>query len=114
MTRRLTSDPKAMHVKMGNAKLECALSMIEARLGETGAYLVGNDVTAADIMAICTLTTMRGFCPIEFDEHKHKNILAYLKRVGERPAYQKAMKICEGEDFVPILGAKAEQFVFPY
>ncbi|KAJ5194364.1 hypothetical protein N7491_001701 [Penicillium cf. griseofulvum] len=114
MTRRLTNDPEGVHVKMGNAKLECALSMIEARLGETGSYLVGNDVTAADIMAICTLTTMRGFCPIEFDEQKHKNILAYLKRVGDRPAYQKAMKICEGEDFVPLLGAKAEQFGFPY
>lgn len=75
---------------------------------------VGNDVPAADIMAICTLTTMRGFCPIGFDEQKHKNILAYLKRVGDRPVYQKAMKVCEGEDFVPIIGAKAEQFAFPY
>lgn len=114
MNRRLSNDPEAPHVKLGDVKLEGALSMIEARLGETGSYLVGNDVTAADIMAICTLTTMRGFCPIEFDEQKHKNILAYLKRVGDRPAYQKAMKVCEGEDFVPILGAKAEQFVFPY
>ncbi|KGO75936.1 Glutathione S-transferase/chloride channel, C-terminal [Penicillium italicum] len=86
-------------------------------IAESGAiidYLAGNDITAADIMAICTLTTIRGFCPVEFDEQKHNNILAYLKRVGERPAYQKAMKICEGEDFVPLLGAKAEQFVFPY
>ncbi|KAJ5171142.1 uncharacterized protein N7500_003925 [Penicillium coprophilum] len=114
MAQRLTDDPESGHVKLSNAKLEGALSMVEARLGETGAYLVGNDVTAADIMAICTLTTMRGFCNIEFDEQKHKNILAYLKRVGDRPAYRKAMKICEGEDFVPILGAKPAQFVFPY
>lgn len=114
MTRRLSNDPEAVHVKVGTAKLERALEMVENRLGETGSYLAGNDVTAADIMAICTLTTMRGFCPIEFDEKKHKNILAYLKRVGDRPAYQRAMKICEGEDFVPILGAKAQQFSFPY
>lgn len=114
MTRRLSNDPEAVHVKVGTAKLENALRMIENRLGETGSYLAGNDVTAADIMAICTLTTMRGFCPIDFDEQKHKNILAYLKRVGDRPAYQRAMKICEGEDFVPILGAKAQQFNFPY
>ncbi|KAJ5932002.1 hypothetical protein N7516_006491 [Penicillium verrucosum] len=111
MNRRLSNDPEAAHIKLDNAKLEGALSMIEARLG----ILLGwNDVTAADIMAICTLTTMRGFCPIGFDEQNHKNILAYLKRVGDRPAYQKAMKVCEGEDFVPILGAKAQQFVFPY
>ncbi|OQE41987.1 hypothetical protein PENCOP_c004G04092 [Penicillium coprophilum] len=114
MAQRLSDDPESVHVKFSHAKLEGALSMVEARLGETGAYLVGNDVTAADIMAICTLTTMRGFCNIEFDEQKHKNILAYLKRVGDRPAYRKAMKICEGEDFVPILGAKPAQFVFPY
>ncbi|KAJ5148402.1 hypothetical protein N7526_001754 [Penicillium atrosanguineum] len=114
MTRRLSNDPEAVHVKVGAAKLERALEMVEARLGETGSYLAGNDVTAADIMAVCTLTTMRGFCPIEFDIQKHKNILAYLKRVGDRPAYQKAMKICEGEEFVPILGPKAQPFNFPY
>ncbi|EKV09907.1 Glutathione S-transferase, putative [Penicillium digitatum PHI26] len=114
MNKRSSDDPEAPFVKLADTKLECAFSMIEARLGETGSYLVGNDVTAADIMAVFTLTTMRGFSPIDFDEQKHKNILAYLKRVGERPAYQKAMKICEGEDFVPLLGAKAEQFVFPY
>ncbi|KAJ5787590.1 Glutathione S-transferase/chloride channel C-terminal [Penicillium paradoxum] len=114
MIMRTSDDPDAPHAKLSKMKLDNALDMLETRLGETGAYLVGNDVTAADIMAVCTLTTMRGFCPIEFDEQKHKNILAYLGRVGERPAYQRAMKICEGEDFVPILGAKPVQFSFPY
>lgn len=114
MVMRMTDDPKAPHAVLSRGKLDNALSMLEARLGETGAYLVGNDVTAADIMAVCSLTTMRGFCPIEFDEQRHKNILAYLKRVGDRPAYRKAMKICEGDDFVPILGPKPPQFSFPY
>ncbi|KAJ6087840.1 hypothetical protein N7467_006754 [Penicillium canescens] len=114
ITRHLSNDPEAVHVKMANAKYELALSMVETRLGETGAYLAGNDITAADIMAVCTLTTMRGFSPVEFDMEKHKHILAYLKRIGDRPAYQKAMKICEGDDFVPILGPKPQQFIFPY
>ncbi|KAJ5474335.1 hypothetical protein N7475_003901 [Penicillium sp. IBT 31633x] len=114
MTMRMAGDPESPFIKVSREKLEGALSMLEARLGETGAYLVGNDVTAADIMAVCTLTTMRGFCPIEYDEQRHKNLLAYLGRVGERPAYQKAMKVCEGEDFVPILGPKPPQFSFPY
>ena len=63
-------------------------------------------------MIFVTLTTMRGFCPIEFDAEKQKNILAYLKRVGERPAYQKAIRICEGDEFKPLLGPKAEPFAF--
>lgn len=32
MNRRLSNDPEAAHIKLGNAKLEGALSMIEARL----------------------------------------------------------------------------------
>jgi glutathione S-transferase len=84
--------------------------MVENRLAETKAYLAGETLTAADIMTVFTLTTMRGFCPIEFDEAKQANILGYLKRVGERPAYRRAMEICEGKEFSPLLGAKVEPF----
>ena len=35
------------------------------------------------------LTTMRAFAPR--DLAAYPNILAYLKRIGERPAYQRAM-----------------------
>ncbi|KAJ5647918.1 hypothetical protein N7490_004290 [Penicillium lividum] len=90
------------------AKLERFLGMLDARLAETGAYLAGEELTLADIMIFFTLTTMRGFCPVEFDAEKHKHLLAYLKRVSERPAYRKAMKICEGDDFTPLIGAKVE------
>lgn len=110
MTRAL--DPNSPVVERSMQKWQSLVSMVEARLAETGAYLVGPELTAADIMIFVTLTTMRGFAPVEFDTEKHKNILAYLQRVGERPAYRKAMKICEGEDFVPLLGPKAEQFAF--
>ncbi|KAJ5174675.1 uncharacterized protein N7482_000552 [Penicillium canariense] len=102
-----TASPVAQRL---TKKLNHLLSMVENRLAETGAYLAGKDLTAADIMIVFTLTTMRGFLPVEYDEEKHKHILAYLKRVGERPAYKKAMKICEGEDFVPLLSAQVERF----
>jgi glutathione S-transferase len=104
------SDPKSPIVARTVAKWAQLLDMMDARLAETGAYLAGKELTAADVMTVFTLTTMRGFCPLEFDTVKNKNILAYLKRVGERPAYQKAMTKCEGEHFKPLLGSKAEAF----
>ncbi|KAJ5155977.1 hypothetical protein N7492_008780 [Penicillium capsulatum] len=106
------ADPNSPIVERSLRKWEHLLSLIDARLAKTGAYLAGLELTAADIMIFVTLTTMRGFATIEFDTTKHANILAYLQRVGERPAYQKAIKICEGEDFVPLLGAKVEPFAF--
>ena len=51
-------------------------------------------------MIVFTLTTMRLFYPL--DLAPWKNILAYLQRVGARPAYQAAMK--KGDpDLVPML-----------
>ncbi|CAL5867511.1 uncharacterized protein PFLUO_LOCUS1730 [Penicillium psychrofluorescens] len=104
------SDPNSPIVARTMDKWQQHLAMLDARLAETGAYLAGKNLTAADIIIFFTLTTMRGFCPLEFDAGEHKHLLAYLKRVGERPAYQKAMKICEGDDFKPLLGPKAETF----
>ena len=110
MTRFPGSNPESPIGAYLEGKYNHLLSMIEARLAETGAYLAGKDLTAADIMTVFTLTTMRGFCPIEYETETHKHILVYLQRVGERPAYQKAMKICEGDDFKPFLGPKVEPF----
>lgn len=110
MSRGLGSDPSSRRADGTMRKWEHLLSMMEARLGQTEAYLAGGGLTAADVMTVFTLTTMRGFCPVEFDEVKHRNILAYLKRVGQRPAYRRAMKRCEGDEFAPLLGAKVEFF----
>ncbi|KAJ6096333.1 hypothetical protein N7486_007079 [Penicillium sp. IBT 16267x] len=103
-----SSDPNSPLVARTLGKALSHLDMLEARLAQTGAYLAGEGLTVADIMIFFTLTTMRGFCPLDFDTEKHKHLLAYLKRVSERPAYQKAMKICEGDDFKPLIGPKAE------
>ncbi|KAJ5625767.1 hypothetical protein N7510_002076 [Penicillium lagena] len=102
------SDPNSPVVARTLDKWLQHLAMLDARLAETGAYLAGKNLTAADIIIFFTLTTMRGFCPVDYDTDKHRHLLAYLKRVSERPAYQKAMKICEGDDFKPLLGPKAE------
>ncbi len=71
----------------GRQSLSYALS--EARL-EKVAYFAGADFTAADVMMVFSLTTMRAVSGGSLTERPH--IRAYLKRIGARPAYQRAMK----------------------
>ena len=63
--------------------------LVEARLGEAP-YFAGDEFTAADIIMGFPLTTMRAFTPITLAAYP--NIRAYLTRIGERPAYQRAMQ----------------------
>jgi glutathione S-transferase len=63
-------------------------ALIEKRLGEA-AYFAGDALTAADIMMVFILTTMRAFVP--HDISGSPNTLAYLQRIAARPAYQRAM-----------------------
>jgi glutathione S-transferase len=81
--------PDAPIVRMMTERVGRALGFLEARLGEA-LYLAGEELTAADIMIVFTLTTMRYFMP--FDLSPYPNILAYLQRIGERPAYRTAME----------------------
>jgi len=69
-------------------RLDRALGLVEARLGKAR-YLAGEEFTAADIMTVFSLTTMRLFMPV--DLAPYPNIRAYLQRIGARPAYQAAM-----------------------
>ena len=63
-------------------------ALIEKRLGEAD-WLAGPELTAADIMMVFALTTMRMFETRDLADFPH--IRRYLKRVGERPAYRRAM-----------------------
>ncbi|KAI1200890.1 putative glutathione S-transferase [Nemania serpens] len=51
-------------------------------------WLAGAQFTAADIMNVFALTTMRAFSGQDLSAYP--NILRYLKRVSEREAYQRA------------------------
>lgn len=82
----LAPDHKAFAAQQ--ERLGRVLGHIEARLG-TATYLAGPDLTAADIMAVFSLTTMRLFAP--FDLASCPNIRAYLGRIGARDAYRRAM-----------------------
>lgn len=70
------------------ARTGLAWAQVEKRLGEVP-YFAGAEFTAADIMMFFSLSTVRLFTPTEIS--KFPNTRAYLKRIGERPAYQRAM-----------------------
>jgi glutathione S-transferase len=82
---RLAGDNKqAAQMFAGRQMLSYNLS--EARLGSVP-YFAGPDFTAADIMMVFSLTTMRAVSGGSLTERP--NLRAYLKRIGERPAYQR-------------------------
>jgi glutathione S-transferase len=69
-----------------------AWQMVEARLGEAP-FFGGRNLTMADIMMGFSLTTSRAFGGTSLAPFP--NIAAYLQRIGERPAYQRAMAKAE-------------------
>ena len=80
-------------------RLVRALRYVEARLGEVP-YLAGPELSAADIMTVFSLTTMRLFVPIDLTPYP--NILAYLQRIGAGEGYRRAME--KGDPgFAPML-----------
>ena len=88
-------DPTVAAMK---GRLDRALGLVEARLG-AAEHFAGREFTAADIMAVFTLTTMRYFAPV--DLAPYPNIRAYLQRIGARDAYRRAMQ--KGDPDMPLL-----------
>ena len=70
-------------------RLDRAHDLVVARTREAE-YCAGDEFTSADIMMGFSLTTMRYFLP--YDLTRLPNIRNYLKRIGGRPAYQRAME----------------------
>ena len=70
-------------------RIDEAWALVEQRLGQAP-YFAGEALTAADIIMVFSLTTMRRY--IAHDISGYPNILAYLQRIGARPAYQRAMQ----------------------
>jgi len=93
MTRGMVGeeDPR---FKGNDARLRNAISNVNNRLN-ANTYLAGDEFTVADIMFMCCFTTLRKFEPIDLTESA--GVLAWLKRVAERPAYQRAMQRCDPE-----------------
>ena len=84
--------------------------MVNERLTQVS-WLAGDEFTAADIMTVYSLSTFRIVYPIDFAEYG--GIVAWLERVGDRPAYQKAM--AKGDPgFTPALGAETPERFNPF
>lgn len=81
------------------ARRDAGFALVEARLAAVP-YFAGDSFTAADIMMVFPLTTMRAFSKRTLDVYPA--IRAYLARIGARPAYQRAMR--KGDpDMTPML-----------
>jgi glutathione S-transferase len=97
--RRLNLPDDNPVVRAMKGRLDLALGLVEKRLTEAD-YFAGADFTAADIMSVFCLTTMRIFLPL--DLAPYPGILAYLQRIGAREGYRRAMR--KGDpDLVPLL-----------
>lgn len=89
-------------VANANNRLKGSLSAIDARLS-SNTWLAGSEFSVADIMVVFSLSTMRYFIPYSLEDYP--NLIKYLGRVGQREAYQKAMKKSDPDLQVP-LGAE--------
>jgi len=69
-------------------RLDHALGLVEARLAEAP-WLAGQEFTAADIMSVFSLSTMRYFSPLDLGGYPA--IRAWLQRAAAREGYRRAM-----------------------
>jgi glutathione S-transferase len=90
--RRLGAEPASSRSDIG-------FDLVEKRLGEA-TWFAGEVFTAADILMVFPLTRARAFSGRDISASP--NLLAYLKRVGERPAFRTAMAKAE-PDRAPLL-----------
>ncbi|RYP31721.1 hypothetical protein DL766_004263 [Monosporascus sp. MC13-8B] len=106
-----TGDPEHAGVRRGLARLEAQLRLVDERLARTGAWLAGERLSAVDCMAVFSLTTMRGFYPL--DLAPYPNILRWLRDVADRPAHRRALD--KGDDSMePMIGPTVRKFTeFP-
>lgn len=81
-----------------NARSARVFDLVEQRLGQAP-YFAGETFTAADVMMVFPLTTMRLFIPRDLGPYP--NIRAYLQRIGARPAYRRAME--KGDPGLPLM-----------
>ena len=89
VARRLGVDARNEFIRALRDRSERAYALVENRLAQAP-YFAGDQFTAADIIMLFPLTTMRAFAPRDLSGFP--NILAYLKRIGDRPAYRRAMQ----------------------
>jgi glutathione S-transferase len=94
---RLGAAPAKLGPAAADSRSNRGYNAIEQRLGRAQ-FFAGDEFTAADIMMLFPLTTMRYFAARDLSPYP--NIRAYLQRIGERPAYRRAM--AKGDPNLPL------------
>lgn len=91
IVRMLGAGEHPVAKSMGH-RMDAAYAMMESALGRHP-YIAGDDFTAADVLAVFPITTMRAFAPRDLGAFP--NIRAYLNRIAERAAFRTAMEKVE-------------------
>lgn len=84
--------------EVANRREEQYYHYLDQRLGELP-YLAGQELTCADILVVYRITTGVAFGARPIDDLS--NVMAYVKRIEARPAYQKAMQIAGPKAVAP-------------
>nr|OQO26722.1 hypothetical protein B0A51_03969 [Rachicladosporium sp. CCFEE 5018] len=99
------SDPMNPAVKRSAERVDAVLSAMNTHLGGSK-YLAGDNLTAADIMTLVTVTTIRQFAPIDLG--LYPDLLRWMKLCATREGYRRAMAKGDPEmDLEAQLGAKS-------
>lgn len=101
-------DPNSDALKNIQAKAGRLTKLVEDHLKDNE-YFAGEEFTAADVMNIFALTTGRYFTSQDLSEYP--SILAWIKRITSRPAYQKYHQKADPELHIPVDGAAPPHFV---
>jgi len=89
LVRSMASGDDDPRYKNADFRATRALKYFDSRLANN-TYLAGDEFTAADVMSVWCMTTMRKFEPIDLTDYP--GIQRWLKTCTERPAYRTAMK----------------------
>jgi glutathione S-transferase len=88
IVQRFGIEPTNEFIRELRGRSDRAHALVESRLGQAP-YFAGDQFTAADIIMLFPLSTMRAF--VQRDLSASPNTRSYLKRIAERPAYRRAM-----------------------
>ena len=88
------ADQSTPIVQRTKARNQHSLQLLDERL-KANKYLAREELTAADIMIVFTLTTMRQFAPLDLSQYE--NILRWLQECAVRPAYKTALQKGDAE-----------------
>lgn len=108
MTLKFAGAPPGPQLDRQASQLDKILSFLNDHLAGNE-WLAGTEFTAADIMIVFSLTTMRVFYPLDLS--KYSNILAYLTRTSKREGFKRARAKADPDLPLAIEGSPPQQFV---